>query len=240
MWGNSMQNDDMHSAGSCMASGQPPDDALILRIAQGDTAALEVLYRQTSSSIYGFALSILRDPVAAEDVMQDTFVSVMQSAPGYQPSGKPMAWLLTIARNLALMRLRRAESKNLSFDELFHVEDTHDAYQTTENHMVLEKVLHTLTDGERQIVMLHALSGLKHREIADLLVAVNRPYGKSDYIPCICWGRNARYAGSFEVGAHCAVWGRIQSREYMKKLSEDQLEKRIAYEVSVSKLERMD
>ena len=177
MWGNSMQNDDMHSAGSCMASGQPPDDALILRIAQGDTAALEVLYRQTSSSIYGFALSILRDPVAAEDVMQDTFVSVMQSAPGYQPSGKPMAWLLTIARNLALMRLRKAESKNLSFDELFHVEDTHDAYQedthdayqTTENHMVLEKVLHTLTDGERQIVMLHALSGLKHREIADLL-----------------------------------------------------------------------
>mgnify|MGYP001536574409 CR=1 FL=1 len=69
MWGNSMQNDDMHSAGSCMASGQPPDDALILRIAQGDTAALEVLYRQTSSSIYGFALSILRDPVAAEDAV---------------------------------------------------------------------------------------------------------------------------------------------------------------------------
>ena len=73
-----------------------------------------------------------------------------------------------------------------------------------------------------------------------MLLAVNRPYGKSDYIPCICWGRNARYAGSFEVGAHCAVWGRIQSREYMKKLSEDQLEKRIAYEVSVSKLECMD
>lgn len=159
----------MHIAGSCTVSGQPPDDALILRIAQGDTAALEVLYRQTSSSIYGFALSILRDPTAAEDVMQDTFVSVMQSAPGYQPSGKPMAWLLTIARNLALMRLRKAESKNLSFDELFHVEDTHDAYQTTENHMVLEKVLHTLTDSERQIVMLHALSGLKHREVADLL-----------------------------------------------------------------------
>ena len=91
--------------------GQRPDDALILRIAQGDTAALEVLYRQTSSSIYGFALSILRDPVAAEDVMQDTFVSVMQSAPGYQPSGKPMAWLLTIARNpLGLSRQDRAQS----------------------------------------------------------------------------------------------------------------------------------
>ncbi len=75
------------------------------------------------------------------------------------------------------------------------------------------------------------------REIADLLIAVNRPYGKSDYIPCICWGRNARYASNFEVGERCLVWGRIQSREYMKKLSEDELEKRIAYEVSVSKLE---
>ena len=75
------------------------------------------------------------------------------------------------------------------------------------------------------------------REIADLLLAVNRPYGKSDYIPCICWGRNARFASNFEVGARCVIWGRIQSREYMKKLSEEQLEKRVAYEVSVSKLE---
>ena len=78
------------------------------------------------------------------------------------------------------------------------------------------------------------------REIADLLLAVNRPYGKSDYIPCICWGRNARFASNFEVGARCAVWGRIQSREYMKKISDDQLEKRVAYEVSVSKLELVE
>lgn len=78
------------------------------------------------------------------------------------------------------------------------------------------------------------------REIADLLLAVNRPYGKSDYIPCICWGRNARYASGFEVGSRCAVWGRIQSREYMKKLSEEQVERRVAYEVSVSKLELME
>ena len=75
------------------------------------------------------------------------------------------------------------------------------------------------------------------REITDLLLASNRPYGKSDYIPCICWGRNARYASSFEVGMRCLIWGRIQSREYMKKVGEEELEKRIAYEVSVSKLE---
>ena len=78
------------------------------------------------------------------------------------------------------------------------------------------------------------------REIADLLLAVNRPYGKSDYIPCICWGRNARYASGFEVGEHVQVLGRIQSREYVKKLSETETEKRVAYEVSVSKLECME
>ena len=55
------------------------------------------------------------------------------------------------------------------------------------------------------------------REIADVLLAVNRPYGKSDYIPCSCWGRNDRFAGGFNVGERCEVWGRIQSREYMKK-----------------------
>ena len=77
------------------------------------------------------------------------------------------------------------------------------------------------------------------REIADLLLAVNRPYGKSDYIPRISWGRNARFAGNFKVGDRVAVWGRIQSREYMKKLDEEHTEKRVAYEVSVSKLELM-
>lgn len=78
------------------------------------------------------------------------------------------------------------------------------------------------------------------REIADILLAVNRPYGKSDYIPCICWGRNARFADSFSVGGHVQLWGRIQSREYQKKLSETETEQRIAYEVSVSKLDYLE
>ncbi|MGN0351708.1 MAG: single-stranded DNA-binding protein [Roseburia sp.] len=78
------------------------------------------------------------------------------------------------------------------------------------------------------------------REIADLLIAVNRSYGKSDYIPCICWGRNARFASGFDVGGHVQVWGRIQSREYVKKISEEETEKRIAYEVSVSKVEFLE
>ena len=75
------------------------------------------------------------------------------------------------------------------------------------------------------------------REIADLLLAVNRPYGKSDYIPCISWGRNARYAAGFTVGTRVRIWGRVQSREYTKKLSDTECEKRVAYEVTINKQE---
>jgi len=74
------------------------------------------------------------------------------------------------------------------------------------------------------------------REIADVLIAVNRAYGKSDYIPCICWGRNARYCQQLQVGEHMCVEGRLQSREYQKKITEDNIVNRVAYEVSVSKL----
>lgn len=77
------------------------------------------------------------------------------------------------------------------------------------------------------------------REITDILLAVNRPYGKSDYIPCISWGRNARYVSGLEVGDRVRTWGRVQSREYVKQLSETECEKRIAYEVSVSRLEEV-
>ncbi|NLU51962.1 MAG: single-stranded DNA-binding protein [Clostridiaceae bacterium] len=75
------------------------------------------------------------------------------------------------------------------------------------------------------------------REIADILLAVNRAYNKSDYIPCIAWGRNARFAGTFEIGDNIRIWGRIQSRAYQKKLPDGQVVDRVAYEVSVSKLE---
>lgn len=74
------------------------------------------------------------------------------------------------------------------------------------------------------------------REIADMLLAVNRPYSKSDYIPCICWGRNARFASGFTVGSHIQIVGRVQSREYVKRIDEENVEHRVAYEVSVSKV----
>ncbi|MDP4144311.1 MAG: single-stranded DNA-binding protein [Bacillota bacterium] len=78
------------------------------------------------------------------------------------------------------------------------------------------------------------------REIADMLLAVNRAYNKSDYIPTIAWGRNSRFCESLEVGDNIRIWGRLQSREYQKKVSEKEVIKKIAYEVSISKMERVN
>jgi len=75
------------------------------------------------------------------------------------------------------------------------------------------------------------------REITDLLIAVNRPYNKSDYIPSIAWGRNARYSENLEIGRNVKVWGRIQSREYQKKFENGEIVNKIAYEISISKME---
>ncbi len=77
------------------------------------------------------------------------------------------------------------------------------------------------------------------REITDLLIAVNRAYNKSDYIPCIAWGRNARFASNLEVGENIKIHGRIQSRDYQKKISETETITKTAYEISVSKMETM-
>ena len=78
------------------------------------------------------------------------------------------------------------------------------------------------------------------REIADVLLAVNRAYGKSDYIPCICWGCNARYAGNLTVGSRIQLRGRIQSREYQKRIGEGKVVDKIAYEVSASQMEYIE
>ena len=75
------------------------------------------------------------------------------------------------------------------------------------------------------------------REIADILLAVNRFYNKSDYIPCIAWGRNAKFAQRLSVGTHLKLWGRIQSRDYQKRINDEETITKTAYEISISKLE---
>lgn len=78
------------------------------------------------------------------------------------------------------------------------------------------------------------------REITDILLAVNRSYNKSDYIPCIAWGRNAKYAETLAVGENLQILGRIQSREYQKKINEDEYETKTAFEISISKMESVN
>lgn len=106
-------------------------------------------------------------------------------------------------------------------------EQISDAAQEDDNYIFLHGFIC------RQPVYRETPSG---RQITDLLVAVNRPGGKSDYIPCICWAGNARYAKNLAVGSRIELTGRIQSREYVKKLDEEQQETRVAYEVSASRI----
>ncbi|OPJ56412.1 single-stranded DNA-binding protein [Alkalithermobacter paradoxus] len=77
------------------------------------------------------------------------------------------------------------------------------------------------------------------REITDLLIAVNRSYNKSDYIPSIAWGRNAKFSKNLQVGDRVQIWGRMQSREYEKKTENGEVESKVAYEISISKMKKM-
>lgn len=145
-------------------------DALLQRLAKGDKDALTDLYNKTRAAIYGFSLSITKNASDAEDVLQDTYIKAWMNAGSYSSKGTPMAWLMTIAKNLSLMKLReKKRHQDLEpeeWDMNFHIPDT--AENTEARHFLME-ALKILTEEERQIIMLHAVSGLKHREIADLL-----------------------------------------------------------------------
>lgn len=143
-------------------------DALLVRVADRDTRALAELYAATRDAVYSLALGFLRNADDAQDLTQDTFVRVWDAAGQYRSKGAPMAWLLTVARNLARMRLRQSgRSEALSEDEWNAIPS--DRPVGLEDRLTLQTALAALDDAERQVVLLHASSGLKHREIAALL-----------------------------------------------------------------------
>ena len=144
-------------------------EALIGGIAAGSREDLAELYRRTRAAVYGLALSYLKNGVEAEDVAQDTFVKVWESAPGYRAQGSPMAWMLTIARNLARMRLRREGRQVGLEDEEWNAIPADAPAVSPEDRQVLQTALAALGAEERQIILLHAVTGLKHREIAGLM-----------------------------------------------------------------------
>lgn len=141
-------------------------DALIEKIALGNTDALRELYEKTSTAVYGFALSILSDQHDAQDVMQELFIKVYESASQYVGRGKPMAWLLRITRNLSLMKLRERGR----FEQINDKEGGEAVYYADFGEReALKAAMSLLTDLQRQAVMLHALSGFKHYECAALM-----------------------------------------------------------------------
>ena len=142
---------------------------LLLGVAQGESAALAELYQSTKTAVYGMALSYLKNAHDAQDLTQDVYVQVWNCAEQYRPVGSPMGWLLTICRNLCLMRLRR-EKKNAGLsEEEWNAIPVQECGLDADERTLLQYALTDLSDEERRIVLLHAVTGMKHREIAALL-----------------------------------------------------------------------
>lgn len=152
------------------ATGDGPQlEDLLGGIARGEQEALARLYEQTRGAVYGFALSYLKNAHDAQDVTQDTFVRIWDSAHQYRPQGTPMAWILTVTRNLALMQLRRSGRDQELDSEVWDAIPTDAPGVTPEDRALLQTALARLSHRERQVVMLHAVAGLKHRETASML-----------------------------------------------------------------------
>lgn len=150
-----------------------PDPALLdhylAEIATGNQEALADLYRQTKASVYSFSLSILKNAQDAEDVLHDCYVQVYLAAESYQSLGKPLAWILTIAKNLCRKRLReQTHSADLPEEDWLSSLPAPEQLGTEER-ILLQSCLSRLSEQEQQIVILHAVSGFRHREIASLL-----------------------------------------------------------------------
>lgn len=144
-------------------------DALIYRIASGDTQGLDTLYRFASPGVYAYALSVLKNSHDAEDVLQDTFLRIHDAAATYRSQDKPMAWILTITRNLCFKHLQQQQKAGHTPIEEWR--DYLGIQESTaqEDKALIQACMEILTDEDRQILVLHAVAGFKHREIAKLL-----------------------------------------------------------------------
>lgn len=147
---------------------KPPDESLIARIGEGDQEAFSQLYYQTEKALYSFVLSLTKNHHDALDIMQDTYLKIRASAHLYKPMGKPLAWIFTIARNLTMSHFR--DSSRFADDENDMEDDLQFSYVTdVTDRLVLETAMKALKEDKRQIVLLYAVNGYKHREIADSL-----------------------------------------------------------------------
>ncbi|MEG1896051.1 MAG: RNA polymerase sigma factor [Oscillospiraceae bacterium] len=144
-------------------------ESYIERMASGDKAALSALYETTKSSVYGFALSLLKNPQDAEDVLQDTYLQVYRGAKSYNPQGKPMAYIITVTRNLCLMKFRQDKKTVDISEDMWGTFFSENENLSADDSIALNGYMQALSQQERQIVTLYAVSGFKHREIAEIL-----------------------------------------------------------------------
>lgn len=144
-------------------------DECIYAVAQGDDQALERLYNMTSSAVYAYALSVVKNADDARDVLHDAYIKVYESAHNYTSQGKPMAWIYTIVKNLCYTVFRRRSRFVYIPDEDIDGQFADDVTATAEDKLVIRQMLTILSDDERQIVVMHAMSGLKHKDIARVL-----------------------------------------------------------------------
>lgn len=140
-------------------------DELLRTIAMGEVHHLEELYKLTNTTLFGFALSIVKNKSDAEDIVHDSYLSILRASKNYQSYGKPMAWMLRITRNLCMDKLREGDKRS---DQ--EIQDWMIVENIKEDHKELLNIcFQVLDEEERQIVTLHSLTGLKFREIAQLL-----------------------------------------------------------------------
>ena len=144
------------------------EKGLLEAVGRGDPDAFRTLYKQTGKPVYAYALSILHNPQDAEDATEDTFLKIREAAHLYTSRGKPMAWIFTIARNICMMKLRKSQNEGRSPTEAFEQQDPFDGIQNREDRIVLKTAMEVLSQEEFQIILLHAVTGLKHREISEL------------------------------------------------------------------------
>ena len=144
-------------------------ERLIARMSRGEIAAMGELYELIGTDVYAFALSKTANKEWAEDVTHDTFVQIWKSAKHYIPMGKPLAWIFTVEINLIRKQKNKTKSA-VPFDEAFESET--DGTDFSEDVIIgdfLQQMMNYLNEEEREVIALHIVSGLKHREIAKLL-----------------------------------------------------------------------
>ncbi len=141
---------------------------LFERIRFGDKDAFQELYELTYKPLYAFLLSYTLNREDAQDLLQDTFIQILKNCHQYQEQGNPMAWMMKIAKNLFLTKCRKEKPESLNLEEVEY-DLGFDSMANVDNRMVLEKMFQILPEEDRNLIIMHDVSGLKHREIAEMM-----------------------------------------------------------------------